>query len=119
MLPQVLTVIDVPFSRTVPDSVAPKLVPVIVTIVPAAPVVGEMLVITGFALTVNDEPLLVSPLVVTTTFPDVAVAGMVATIEVLETLETCAAIPLKVTVESAPKLLPLTVTLPPGGPVLG
>jgi hypothetical protein len=78
-----------------------------------------MFVIAGTGLTVNARPLLVSPLVVTTTFPVVAVVGIVATTEVPETLDTVAETPLTVTVESAPKLRPLIATVPPGGPALG
>ena len=108
-----------PLRRTDPDSVEPKFVPVIVTIVPDEPVVGEIDVIVGSPITLKEELLLVRPLVVTTTFPEVAPGGTPITIAVLDTLETVAARPLSVTVASGPKFVPAMVTVPPGGPLFG
>ena len=79
--------------------VEPKLVPVIVTDAPTAPVVGERLVILGAATTVNETPLLALLPTVTTTFPVVAPVGTVATIEVaLQLPMVVAVVPLNFTV---------------------
>jgi hypothetical protein len=55
--------------------VEPKFVPVIVTVVPTAPEVGDRLLIVGVGRTVNAEPALGTLPTVTTTFPVVAPAG--------------------------------------------
>src|SRR6266446_223973 len=55
--------------------VAPKLVPEIVTDVPTNPEVGLKLVMLGGSVTVKFTPLLTTPLMDTTTFPEVAPAG--------------------------------------------
>jgi hypothetical protein len=70
---------------------------VIVTDAPTAAVVGERLVMLGAATTVNDTPLLFTPLAFTTTLPVVAPAGTVVTIEVALQLVTVAAVLLNVT----------------------
>src|SRR5262249_58041711 len=62
------------FTRLVP-CVAPKFVPVIVTVAPTAPVVGDNDVIVAVGTTVNAEPLLATPPTVTVTLPVVAPAG--------------------------------------------
>jgi len=77
-------------------AVPPKLVPEIVTGVPAGPDVGEMLVIVGG--TVNCGPLLDAPPTVTTTGPVDAPEGTVATMLVPLQVETDASTPLNVTV---------------------
>jgi hypothetical protein len=71
-------------------------VPVIVTESPTAPEVGERLFI--FGVTVNVTPLLACPLTVTTTGPDVALAGTGTTMLVALQLVGVAAVPLNVTV---------------------
>ena len=73
----------VPLNAT---AVAPvKLVPLIVTLVPTAPLVGEKLVIAGPLVTVNALVLVAVPCgVVTLSGPVVAPAGTVAWIEVAE-----------------------------------
>jgi hypothetical protein len=99
--------------------VDPKLVPVIVTNVPAVPDVGDKLVMPGVCDTVNNTPLLDVPFTVTTTFPDVASVGTVATIDVALQLVTVAVVPLKVTDPEpcvAPKFEPEIVTAIPTGP---
>ena len=71
---------------------------------------------------VNVALLLVNPLTVTTTLPEVAPAGTVTVMLVSLQLETVAAVPLKVTVLLpcvAPKFVPAMVTGVPTGPVLG
>ena len=97
--------------------VVPKVVPEIVTAVPATPEVGERLVIPG--TTVNDVPLLFTPLARTTTLPVVAPEGTGTTIAVVLQLLGLAKVPLKETVLVPcvdPKPLPLTVTEAPTAP---
>ena len=109
-----------PFTLTaLPICDVPKFVPTIVTVVPGPPVRGEMLVITGARVTLNASALLPSPFDVTTTLPLVAPAGTTADIAELVTFETEPATPLKVTVESAPKLLPKITIVPPAGAEVG
>ena len=55
--------------------VAPKFVPVIVTVAPTAPLVGDSDVIVAVGTTVNVTPLLATPPTVTVTFPVVAPLG--------------------------------------------
>jgi hypothetical protein len=55
--------------------VAPKLLPVIVTLVPGMPTATERLVMVGGGATVKLLPLLFTPLARTTTFPVVAPTG--------------------------------------------
>jgi hypothetical protein len=114
----------VPWNVTelVPCAV-PKFVPVIVTEVPTGPEVGDKFVIPGVGTTVKAEPLLLTPLAFTTTFPVVAPAGAGATI-VVEFHEVIveAAVPLNVNVPvpcGLPKFVPVTVTEVPAGPVVG
>ncbi len=86
--------------RVLLPCVAPKLLPAIVTAVPAGPEVGDRLLMTGAAVepvTVNATPLLAWPPTVTTTFPVVAPAGTGALILVGVQLTGIAATPLKVT----------------------
>src|SRR5216683_811868 len=79
---QLVTVANSPLKLTVLDPcVVPKFVPAIVTDVPTGPELGERLVMAGAATTVNATPLLLTPLVCTTTFPVVAPAGTDAMIE--------------------------------------
>src|SRR5215813_4047296 len=56
----------------------PKLVPFIVSVVPAAPLGGEMLVMVGVACTLKLIPLLATPFTVTTIGPLVAPVGTYA-----------------------------------------
>jgi hypothetical protein len=113
---------DVPLKFTVPW-VAPKLVPVIVTGAPTAPVVGDRLVMLGADTTVNVLLLLATPLTVTTTPPVVAPVGTVATIELAPQLViVVAVVPLKVNVLDPcgePKFVPVIVTEAPTAPVVG
>jgi len=100
----------------------PKFVPVIVTGVLTAPEVGERLVIPGVASTVNEVPLLDTPLTVTTTLPVVAPVGTFVAIEVLLQLVTVAAVPLNFTVLVpcvVPKFVPVIVTVAPTAPEVG
>jgi hypothetical protein len=102
--------------------VAPKFVPVSVTDVPIAPLVGALLVNVGDTATVNERPLLTPPSTVTTTLPEVAPAGTGTTILVADQLVGVAASPLKVTVLApcvAPNPLPAIVTGVPAEPTEG
>jgi hypothetical protein len=79
--------------------VEPKFVPVIVTVVPTAPEVGDRLLIVGVGRTVNAEPTLSAPLTVTTTLPVVAPVGTVVTIDVaLQLVIEVTVVPLNFTV---------------------
>src|SRR5260221_3735084 len=62
----VVAAVPLNFTVLVP-CVVPKFVPVIVTDEPTAPDVGDRLVMLGAATTVNEGPLLVTPLTITTT----------------------------------------------------
>src|SRR5262249_31310147 len=102
--------------------VAPKLVPVIVTAAPTAPLVGLRVVIVGVGSTVNDVPALGTPPTVTTTLPVVAPAGTGTAMVVADQLVGVAVVPLKVTVLVpcvAPKLVPVIVTAAPTAPLVG
>jgi hypothetical protein len=94
---QLVGVADLPLNEMVLEPwLAPKPDPLIATVVPAAPDVGERLLITG--VTVKATPLLAVPLTLTTTGPVVAAAGTVATIDPVFQLVAVAATPLKVIV---------------------
>jgi hypothetical protein len=119
-----IVVAGVPLNCTVlVPWVEPKFVPVIVTEAPTAPDVGDKLVMLGAATTVNDDPLLATPLTVTTTLPVVAPVGTVATIEVaLQLPIVVAVVPLNFTVLVPcvdPKFVPVIVTDAPTAPVVG
>jgi hypothetical protein len=88
-----------PLKLTVLDPwVAPKFAPVIVTVMPMAPVVGDNDVRTGGGLTVKLRLLLLRPNAVTTTPPVVAPAGTNALICVALHVVGVAGVPLNVTV---------------------
>jgi hypothetical protein len=94
---QLVGVADLPLNEMVLEPwLAPKPDPLIATVVPAAPDVGERLLITG--VTVKATLLLAVPLTLTTTGPVVAAAGTVATIDPVFQLVAVAATPLKVIV---------------------
>ena len=101
-------------------AVAPrKLVPVIVTVVPAAPVVGVNLVAVG-AGTVKLVPEVAVPTAVETLMgPVVAPFGTVALIDVAVLVTMVAGTPLKVTAVALPRLVPVMVTLLPAAPEVG
>src|SRR2546426_12302361 len=102
-------------------AVAPaKYGPVIVTLVPAGPLVGEKLVIVGGGMTVKLLALIaVPPDVVTLIGPVVAPLGRVVAIEVNEFTVKLAATPLMVTDVTPVKFVPVIVTLVPTGPLVG
>lgn len=102
---------------------APKFAPAIVTDVPTAPLLGVKLEMLGAGgVTEKLTPLLAKPPTVTTTFPDVAVAGTGTTMLVALQVVGAAAVLLNVTVLlpcEAPKFAPEIVTEVPVGPLLG
>jgi hypothetical protein len=102
--------------------VAPaKPFPVIVTVVPTDPLVGENEVIDGATVTVKIEAPVstVPPGVVTAIGPLVAPEGTVAVICVSELTVYDAAVPLKVTDVAPVRALPVIVTDVPAGPLVG
>jgi hypothetical protein len=103
-------------------AVAPlRFVPLIVTLAPTGPLVGEKLVIVGGGGTTVNEALLLAlpPGVVTPSVPLVAPAGTVAWIDVAEVTEKPALTPLNVTAVAPLKFVPLIVTLAPTSPLVG
>jgi hypothetical protein len=108
-------------SHTAPvPCAAPKPEPEMAICTPAAPDAGDRPVMTGG--TVKFHPAEAAPATVTTRFPEVAPDGTVTAMLVALQLVAVAAVPLKVTVLapcSAPKVLPVIVTLVPGGPESG
>jgi hypothetical protein len=114
-----VTVAVVPLNFTVPVEL-PKLLPLMVTGVPAVPDSGVTELTTGGGTTVNVMPLLETPFAVTTTGPVVAPAGTGTTIEVSLQLEAVAGVPLKLTVPVAmPNAVPEIVTDVPTAPAVG
>lgn len=114
---QLAGVAKAPLNVTVLEPCAtPKLVPLIVTDVPATPDVGDRLVMVGVGRTVNATPLLAAPFTVTTTLPEVAPAGTGTTIVVPFQLLGLAVVPLNVTVPVEPKFVPVIVIGVPAGP---
>jgi len=104
-------------------AVDPKFVPVTVTAAPIAPDAGDKLVMVGAedaVTTVKLVPLLALPFAMTTTFPDMAPAGTVVSIEVSVQLVTVAFVPLNVTEPDVePKFVPVIVTAAPTAPEFG
>ena len=107
----------IPLNRT---AVAPvKLVPVIVTLIPTAPLVGAKLVI---VVDCSEKlvALVAGPAgVVTLNGPDVAPAGTVVWITVSDVTVNVALTPLNATAVAPVKLVPLIVTLIPTAPLVG
>jgi hypothetical protein len=100
--------------------VAPKLKPEMFTIVLMGPALGVRLEIRAWA--VNGAPLLGCPFTVTTMLPDVTAVGAGTVIMVLLQVVGLEGAPLNVTVLlpcSAPKFVPLMVTVVPCGAALG
>ena len=97
-----------------------KFVPLIVTLVPAGPLVGAKLVIAGGLTTVKLLLFVaVPPGVVTLSGPAVAPAGTVAWIAVAEVTVKLALNPLNATAVAPVNSVPLIVTLVPTGPLVG
>jgi len=123
VLDQLVGVAVVPLNLIVLVAfVAPKFVPVTVTEVPTAPLVGDRLVMLGATVTVKVTPPLASPPTVTTMLPVVAPDGTGTTILVFDQLVGVAVVPLNVIVLVpfvAPKFVPVTVIDVPTGPLVG
>ena len=103
-------------------AVALNPVPVIVTVEPTAPLVGEKEVIDGGGILTIKEvaDVAVPPGVVTAIVPVVAPAGIVAVICVAEVaVKVVAAVPLKVTAVVPVKFVPVSVTVAPIAPLEG
>jgi hypothetical protein len=101
-------------------AVAPvKLVPVIITVVPAMPVAGVKLVILGSTL--KFVALVAVPAALTMlSLPVVAPTGTSAAIDVAETtVKFVALMPLNLTAAAPLKLVPVIVTLVPTAPLAG
>jgi hypothetical protein len=123
-LQSLIVVAGVPLNATELEPwVKPKLEPVIDTDEPTGPVIGDKLVILGAATTVKFTPLLVPTLVLTTTLPEVAPVGTLATIDVaLQLGIVVAGVPLNATVLEPwvePKFEPVIVTDVPIAPDVG
>jgi hypothetical protein len=121
---QLVAVAAAPLKVTVLlPCVLPKFEPLIVTDVPVAPEVGEIVLMLGGGITVNETPLLATPpAAVTTTLPVVAPVGTEVVICVALHVLTVAAVPLNVILPLpwvGPKLDPLMVTAAPIIPELG
>ena len=118
VLLQLVGVAEIPLKVTVlVPCIAPKLVPVITTVVPSGPAIGLKLPISG--VTVKATPSLGVPSTVTTTLPVAAPAGTVTVIEVSLQPVGVAPVPLKVTELvpwDAPKPVPVITTVVPSGP---
>ena len=116
-------VVLVPAKDTVlVPCVVPKFTPEIVTEVPTVPAVGDRLVMAGVCETVNGIALLVRPLTVTRTFPEVAVPGTGTIMLVGVQLVGVPAVPLNVTELLPwlePKFAPVIVTAAPATAVFG
>ncbi|GAA4362037.1 hypothetical protein GCM10023185_29600 [Hymenobacter saemangeumensis] len=98
----------------------PRLLPVMVTLVPAGPAVGVKLLTTGTVLITKLPALLAVPWgVVRLMGPVLAPAGTVAVRLVLVTLENTAARPLNCTLLVPVRLVPVMVTLVPATPEAG
>jgi hypothetical protein len=118
----VLTTTNVAAAPLKLTALAPmKLVPVMVTLAPTAPLVGVKPVIVGGAGMVKAVPDAPVPFgVVTEIKPEVVPAATVAVILVAEfTVKLLAGVPLKESAEAPVKLVPVIVTTVPTGPLVG
>src|SRR6266853_410965 len=113
----------VPLNATVLAScVTPKFVPLIETTAPTGPDPGVRKVRPGVGSTVKDQPLLDTPPTVTMMLPLVAPAGTGTVILVALHAVGVAVVPLNLTVLVpwvTPKLVPVSVTTVPAGPIPG
>ena len=112
-------VMATPFNVT---AVAPvKLVPVMVTVAPLAPLAGVKPAMVGAGRKVKAVALVaVPPAVVTAIGPEVAVAGTVNVMVVpFTTVKPVMATPFNVTAVAPVKLVPVMVTIVPTGPLPG
>ena len=111
-----LAAVPLNFTLVVPV----KLVPVTVTSMPTGPLVGLNEVIVGACVTVKSPKLVAVPAgFVTLIFPVVAPTGTVVLICVLDTTVKPAEVPLNFTLVVPVKLVRVTVTAVPTGPLIG
>lgn len=116
------TTAAVPLNRTIFSvGVVLKLVPVMVTVVPSAPIFGVKLEMVGEATTKKlvGALVMVMPLVVTVIGPDAAPEGTEVVMLVAFEEVTVALMPLKATVGEALKFVPVMITTAPGAPLAG
>ena len=102
--------------------VEPKFAPVIVTVAPTAPLVGDNDVIVAVGTTVNATPLLATPPTVTVTLPVVAPLGTFVTMLDADHDVAVAVTPLNFTALAPcvdPKFVPVIVTVTPAMPLVG
>ena len=99
----------------------PRLVPVMVTVLPTAPLTGVKLVIVGGPMTVKLAALVPVPLgAVTLILPVVAPTGMTVVMDVADTtVNDATGVVLNMTVVTPSKLEPVMVTAVPAAAVLG
>lgn len=120
---QLVAVANTPPKETVlVPWLAPKLVPLMVTVAPIGAVAGERLEIFGGPGLTKSTPLLGVPEIVATTDPVVALVGTIAVMLVALQLVTLASNPLNVTALlpwEAPKSAPEITTEVPAGPIVG
>ena len=108
------TVAVVPLNFTVLFAgVALKLVPVIITEVPTAPLVGLKLVMVGAGINVNPARVAVPPGVVTLTLPEVPDPTTAVMLVAKTTLNDVTAVPPKLTAVAPVKLVPVMVMVVP------
>ncbi len=101
-------------------AVAPvKLVPVIVTIMPLVPLVGEKEVIVGGEIKIKPGLVPIPPGVVTATFPEDPNATTAMMLVAETTVNDAAAVPPKLTAVAPVKLVPVIVTVIPLTPLVG
>jgi hypothetical protein len=96
-----------------------KLVPVIITVAPTAPLVGVKFEMVGVGKTVKLEPVNVSPLDSTVMFPVPAPTGTVVVMEVASDDVIEAVVPLNFTTGLPSKLVPEIITVAPTAPLVG
>jgi hypothetical protein len=100
--------------------VAPsKLVPVMVTVTPDAPLVGVNDAIVGAGMKVNPASTAFPPGVVTEIFPEEPVATTAVMVAASTTVNDAAAVPPKLTAVAPVKLVPLIVTFAPLAALVG
>jgi hypothetical protein len=115
------TVASVPLKLIVFSvGVVLKLVPVMVTVVPSAPLLGVKLEMVGEATTIKLVALaIVTPLVVTDIGPVAAPEGTEVVMLVVFEAVTVALMPLNATVGEGLKFVPVITTTAPGAPLKG
>jgi hypothetical protein len=120
ILVAVNTVKDVASTPPNFTEVAPvKFVPVIVTVIPGAPLEGVNDDIVGAGIKVNPANIALPPGVVTETFPEDPAATTAVMVVELTTENDVAAVPPKLTAVAPVKLVPVMVTVAPLAALVG